>query len=216
MNRPFFDGIAVFSSLYGAILLPYLLLALAFPYAVLRLRDAHNRHPDPQLGFKAILHFMLSLAVLMILTGLTVIVVDAVLQIGEVNRPAQEFPNAAQRTGAAFILSGVLFFGLALLLILVLTTDTSPSLARRMFLGCRCAAHGLVVMFALTALLVVLFQKNAFGRDTSLLEARKTFIAVLLVWGPSSVLHFSLMRLASRPPVAGRRPPEREWQEDGD
>jgi hypothetical protein len=224
---PFTTGTAVASSILPLLFLPYLLLLLAFPYAVLRLRDAQNRTPDPQLGFKAALQFFFSLAILLILTGITIIVVDAILQIGQLPRQPpvkgfpkigeREFPNAAQRVAGALVVAGILFAGVFLLLILALTGGPSPSPARRTFLGARCAVHGLVVMISLTALLVVFFIKTEPGiNETNIWEVRKTLIAILLVWGPSSVIHFSLFRLIS--PALPEQPQRRDqdWVEEGD
>jgi hypothetical protein len=227
MRDPIFDGAVIFGSLVPLLLLPYLLLLLAFPYAVLRLRDAHSRAPDPQLGFKCTLQFFFSISVLLILTGLTIIVVDAIFQIGQAprpilkgfpNQPQREFPNPAQRVAGAFVVSGILFAGVSLLMILVMTSGPGPSPARRTFLGARCAVHGLVVMIAMTSLLVVFFLKTEPGspQETAIWDARKTFIAILLVWAPSAVIHFSLFRLSSPPLPAQPRRQGPDWADDLD
>jgi hypothetical protein len=208
-NDPFTTGLAFISFLiYGLILLPYLLLGLAIPYAVLRLRDAQNRRPDPQLGFKVALQFFFSLSVLLVLSGLTYIVVDFVMDLNILGaiRPGRqplfgqrgEFPNSAQRTGLAIILSGALFAVVHAVLFLALTRERNrgPSPARRMFLGWRFAIHGVVVLFSLTGLLIILFQKESVPLD----EMRRFFIGVLLVWVPSWFLHFVLLRVSSPMP----------------
>jgi hypothetical protein len=225
----FISGFALMGVLaYGVILAPLLFLALALPYAVLRLTDAQNRHPDPQLGFRAAQHFFFSLGVLLALAGLSTIVVDIIQQVLEpprggmaappqfgqpprpAPRPRSEIPNDAQRTGAALILSGVLFAGLHLVFLLPLSRERRPSPTRRVFLGCRFAVHGLVVLFSLTGLLVVLFQRSDPNRDAVLMDMRNAFIGILLVWLPSWAIHFMLLRLASVPPS----PPRRRYEED--
>jgi hypothetical protein len=238
------SGFALFGLLtYAVVLAPLLLLTLALPYAVLRLNDAQNRHPDPQLGFRAAQHFFFSLGVLLALTGLSTIVVDLVQQALEpagggiaappfgqpfgqpfrpAPRPRSEFPNDAQRTGCALILAGVLFAGIHFVLLLQLARDRRrPSPVRRVFLGCRFAVHGLVVLFALTGLLMVLFQRSDVNRDATLMEMRNAFIGVLLVWMPSWVVHFVLLRLASVLPSQHRRRYEEEdededWEPESD
>ena len=94
------------------LLLPNLLMGLAIPYAVLRLRDAKGE-PEAQAGFKAALYFFFSMSVMLILTGLTIIVVDLVMTtdfgLGPPrNRFAgrEPFPNEAQRTAFGFLISG--------------------------------------------------------------------------------------------------------------
>ena len=44
------------------IVLPGFMLALAIPYAILRMRDARGGRPDPQLGFKVAMNYFFSLA----------------------------------------------------------------------------------------------------------------------------------------------------------
>jgi hypothetical protein len=220
MGPDLLGGFAILGVLFYFVLLaPLLLLALALPYVALRLRDSQNRDPDPQLGFRTAQYFFFSLGVLLALTGLSSIVVDLVQQalepqrgglvvpapFGQPNRPRGEFPNDAQRTGAAMILSGLLFAGLHFSLVLLLTRERRrPSPTRRMFLGCRFAVHGIVVLIALTGLLIVVFQRSDPGRDFILTELRNFFIGVLFVWLPSWGVHFVLLRLASVSPSSYR------------
>jgi hypothetical protein len=211
-----FNDLLMLSYVSTALFLsPILLLALAFPYAVLRLRDGRDGPPDPQLGFKAAQHFFFSLGIFLALTGVTIIVVDLIIDLGTPprpgpqpgfqpfggpQRPRDDFPNSAQRTGAAMILSGGMFGVIHLVLLLVLTSGPVSSPARRTFLGCRAAVHGLVVMFTLTALLIVFFQRSDGPAEFVLARTRNALIGVLLVWAPSWVVHFSLLRLACVPP----------------
>jgi hypothetical protein len=222
MGPDLFSGFALLGVLFYVIMLaPLLLLALALPYVVLRLSDARRRYPDPQLGFRAAQYFFFSLGVLLALSGLSTIVVDLVQQaleppqrggvvfpvpFGGQNRPPRsEFPNDAQRSGAAMILSGLLFAGVHFALVLLLARERRrPSPTRRMFLGCRFAVHGTVVLIAMTGLLIVVFQRSDPGRDFAMIEMRNFFIGVLFVWLPSWGVHFVLMRLASVSPSSYR------------
>jgi hypothetical protein len=231
MGPDLFSGFALLGVLFYVIMLaPLLLLALALPYVALRLCDARQRDPDPQLGFRTAQYFFFSLGVLLALTGLSNIVVDLVQQVleppqrgglvvpapfGQPNRPRGEFPDDAQRTGAAMILSGLLFAGLHFSLVLLLARERRrPSPTRRMFLGCRFAVHGIVVFIAMTGLLIVVFQRSDPGRDFILAELRNFFIGVLFVWLPSWGVHFVLLRLASVSPSSYRGRYEDEEEEE--
>ena len=70
------------------------------------------------------------------------------------------------------------------------------------------------MLFALTGLLVVLFQRSDPGRDAALIDMRNYLIGVLLVWLPSWGTHFVLLRLASVAPSQRRRRDEEEdeWE----
>jgi hypothetical protein len=204
----FFTGLLVgYLVVAGLPLAVLLVLGLVYPYTVLRLRDSQNRRPDPQLGFKAAMYFFFSLAVLLVLTGLTILVVDFIWDLdllGVVQRQGRglfgqrgDFPNPAQRTGLAVLLSGAVFALVHFVVIVTLTRERGPALARRTFLGWRFAVHGLVVLLALTGLLIVLFQKASAPTD----EARRFFIGILIVWLPSWFLHFVLLRASSPSPV---------------
>src|SRR6266480_4939613 len=117
-----------------------LLLALAIPYMMLRLREARSAQQDPQLGLRTALYFFFSVGILLVLNGLTVLVVDMMtdrkpaaapkpagpgfgVMPAPVAQPAEEFPNSAQRTGAALVLSGIAFTLLHLGLVKALTRD---------------------------------------------------------------------------------------------
>jgi hypothetical protein len=208
-----FGGLLMTSTLMSSLLiLPYLLLGLGFPYIVLRLRDAQNRRPDPQLGFKAAMYFFYSIALFLILTALTIFVVDFLMELDtggmlggrrqgfqgfQGGRQREPFPNPTQRIALAILTSGAVFLVLHLVVILTLTKERGPSLARRTFLGWRLAVHGIVVMFGVTGLLVILFQKSDFPAD----ELRRFFIGLLIVWLPSWFLHLVLLRVSSPTPT---------------
>ena len=67
------------------------------------------------------------------------------------------------------------------------TNDRSRPMARRAFLGARMAVHGLVVLIALSTLLVLLMQKGTTFKQV------KPFLAILLIWIPSWIVHLGLL-----------------------
>ena len=137
------------------------------------------------------------------------------LPLGLPEMVRERFPNPAQRTGAAMIVSGAIFALVHFLFTLGLGPDPSPSLVRRVFLGARCAVHGVVVMLTVTALLVLVFQRSDGVRlELGLAQTRNFLIGVLLVWAPSWVIHFSLLRLIGPSPRPVVR--ERDWGEEGE
>jgi hypothetical protein len=175
--------------------MPFLLLGLAIPYAVLRLRETREE-ADPRLGLRVALSFFFSLALLLVLTGLTVFVVDLLQQsnflgprrFGGIGR--QDFPNQAQRTAFALMVSGGLFILLHFIFLVVMTDRQSRSPVRRMFIGWRFVIHGLVVMFTMTLLMIVLFQIDRVQN----VEVIQTLLGFLAVWGPSWLVHLMLLR----------------------
>src|SRR5262249_1335065 len=68
--------------------------------------------------------------------------------------------HAPQRPRAALFLAGLLGTGSPFALTRGLTNDNRWPATRRMFVGWRFAVHGLVVVFAFTALIVAIFQKD--------------------------------------------------------
>jgi len=177
---------------YVYLVLPFLLSVLLVGYLVLRMRDNRSEDHDPQLGLKAGLHFFFSLSILLLLSGLTVVVVDALT--AEKAAPGSDW-RQAQRTGWALVVAGGLLSLLHFACLQAATNDRRWPAARRLFLGWRFAMHGLVVVAALTALVVVLFQKDFGDKD-----ARKGLFGVLFVWLPSWVLHLALLCLYSGEP----------------
>jgi hypothetical protein len=218
-------------SLIALTLAPLLLLGLAIPYAVLRLRDSRNVEHDPQLGMKAALYFSFSLAILISLTGLTVLVVDLFSGGGAsflaapweqppnahglrppeiIARPWEQPPKvpglptppaspkggsitAAQRNGGAMVVSGLILAVLHRVLIFGATNDRKRPEARRVFVGWRFAVHAVVVVFAVVALTMLVFQEHV---DQMSLDR---LLGVLAVWVPSWVIHLGLLTLCSRP-----------------
>src|SRR5713226_907560 len=68
-----FSGLAL-TALFG--LVPFLLLGLAIPYAILHSRDSRSVERDPQLGLKTALYFFYSVSIFLFLVGLSVVAVD--------------------------------------------------------------------------------------------------------------------------------------------
>lgn len=198
MDQLFFGFLGGFT--FIALLFPMLLLSLAIPYGIIYLRNQQGMGRDPQIGIKVGLYFFFSLSILLALNGLTIFVVDALVDssargVFDPDWPGGGFPSgrssglsAAQRTAGAFIMAGILFTAIHLILIKTATNDHDWPATRRVFVGWRFAIHGLVVISAFTALLAVLFQKNMGDKD-----ARLTLVGILIIWTPSWLLHFLLL-----------------------
>ena len=183
---------------------PFMMLGLAVPYLVIRLRETK----DPMAGLKVGLQFFFSTSVLLVLTGFTILLVDLLERDTILFGPAKgipgrdAFPNPAQRTAFALILSGLLFATVHFLLIIVFTRDAFSSPVRRTFLGWRFAIHGMIVMIALTFLLVDLFREN--NRNLNMSQLR-IFLGILIIWTPSWLVHLFLLRKAVSSALAATR-----------
>lgn len=218
MPNPFDIGLAVSSFLLMG-LIPLALLGLAIPYVVLRLRSDVQHHP--QLGMKAGLQYFFSLAIIFILVGATVIVVDLMVREDkqvpaqnannpfgppQVARPDDETLNESQRVGLGMIISGTLIAFVHFLMALNLTLGATGHRVRQTFLGWRFAIHGLVVFFSLTILIILCLQPKAF--EEPLYRGIKSLLAVLVIWVPSWMIHYVLLRTSSEEPLD--RKPSRE------
>jgi hypothetical protein len=195
----------------GLALTPFLLLALAIPYAVLRLRGQEGLEQDHQVGIKVFFHYFFSLAVLLFLTGVTVIAIDAVQERepmpfgGPPARPVQPAPkfsefNAAQRTGAALALTGLIFAVLHWVLVKMLTNDRRWPAARRVFAGWRLSVHGLVLFATAIVLMINLFE------ITVNIQLVKTTLAIGFIWSLAWVIDLFVLWLHSRPVKRDERP----------
>lgn len=183
------------------------LIPLALAYVALRVRDARNPEPDLQLGAKTAYHLIHTIGILMVLTGLTVSMVDLMSGTIAVKQPAQQqigFPgrvappaqndegfNAAQRTAAALVAVGTLF-ALLFWAMLLSTNDRKIKAVRRVFVGGRMTLCLLVTMATVAALTTVLIQKEPDD------QATESLVAILLVWFPGAVVHMVLFQAASR------------------
>ena len=201
---PFFgpESFAFLSGFMIALaLLPVALLGLAIPYAVLYVKDRRNEDHDSEIGLKSALYFMLSLSILLILTGLTILVVDFLLEDKRAQvptpRPSGEF-SPVQRNAFALMVSGFAIGLFHLVVILGFTNDRRYPATRRVFVGWRLAICSLVVLIAFTVLVVQVFQKDVRWDDL------KPVFGTLLVWGPAWLIHLLLMRLYGTNPTGGR------------
>jgi hypothetical protein len=208
------DFLRTFGFLFGAFavllaVMPFLLLGLAIPYAILHARDARGVERDPQLGLKTVMYFFYSVCILLVLTGVTIIAVDTVRETkqagfgvqprpGVVGMPPPQRPspdvwfNGTKRTGAALMFAGFSFGLLQFILIKTMTNDRRWPLPRRVFGGWRLAVAGIVVLSALTHLSIVFFQENLQP------DALKDPFAVLVVWGPAALVDLVLLRVRSQ------------------
>ncbi len=140
--------------------IPYLLLGLAVPYAVLYVKDRRNEEHDSEIGLKSALYFMLSLSILLILSGLTVLVVDFLTEedrMPAAARRSSEFSDI-QRTAFAMMVSGFAIGLFHLVVILGFTNDRRYPATRRVFVGWRLAICSLIVLIAFTVLVIQVFQ----------------------------------------------------------
>jgi hypothetical protein len=218
------------------LLLPIALVAVAVPYAVMRMRDVRGEHHDPQLGLKVAYHFFFSLGILLILIGLTVNVADLIIdekpaagpQFGVPVMPVPvranpktdgRFLTPAMRTGWALVSSGLVFavvFGLATQLG---TNVRRFPAVRRVFVGWRLVVAGIAVVAAVTTLLVWLFMKDQ--PDNKMYEIA---LATLAVWAPTLAVHVFLMQRYAKAeyyvPLRSKAPPPKamddEEEEDED
>jgi hypothetical protein len=192
--------------------IPVALLSLAIPYAILRIRDSRSPTPDPHLGFKVAMHYFFSVAVLLVLFGLTAVVAEAMARTADPpfgpGPDPDEFPTEAQRAGFGMILSGAVFAVIHFFCLLTTATNPFTSPVRRTFLGCRLAVHGVMVMLTATALLIGLFQRDLGGGAGD--EMRRGIFGVLIVWTPSWMVHLVLLRVGPFPATPTRTWPEPE------
>jgi hypothetical protein len=210
-------GLFVFSFLA---MLPVLFIPVALAYVAVRIRDARHARPDPAIGLKSAFHLVHSLAVLMVLAGLSLSASDLMQgQLGGQprNQPAQppfvgvgmrpppapppkdEFWNTAQRSAAALVASGVLFGLIFWGMLLTGTNDRKYPIVRRTYVGARLAVCLLVVFTAVTVVGLVLAQKDPKMEPVELLAG------VLIVWLPGSAVHGFLFQQAAKRPT---EPPE--------
>jgi heme/copper-type cytochrome/quinol oxidase subunit 2 len=171
------------------------LVPVALAYVALRVQDARQSSPDPKIGMKLAFHAVHTTAILIVLAGLSVFMIDVMDgMIGPVNRPNFGGPapvrgddglNSAKRTALALVGSGALF-GVVFWAFLVGTNDSEHRSVRRVFVGGRMALCLLITMFTVTGLIVNLAQKSSESQVTEAL------IGMLLVWFPAGVVHMLL------------------------
>jgi hypothetical protein len=186
--------LGLLSSLASVYALLFLfLLSVLVGYILLRLRDNQRQERDPELGIKVALHFFLSVSILLVLFGLTTVVVDLLTSKRAAGLAAVgDEMSTAQRTGWGLTVAGGLLSLLHFALLKGMTNDSRRPAARRFFLGWRFVINGLMFVFAVSALIVTMFQKEMGNEDL-----RKTYLGMLLIWGPSWLIHLILLRVAS-------------------
>jgi len=189
------------------IILPFVIVSIAYPYLALRLRDSREEKRDPQLGVKAAYYMLLSAALLLLLLGATMFAIDLMdgafdkakrqqaqqQQQGVFGAPRGQQPdplmNPSQRTALGLMVSGVLFALTFMLILKMSTNDAEYPAAKRVFVGGRLAFAGVVVMVALTVLIVLFFQKEVPDKTPY-----EVLTAILMVWVPALAVHMVLMR----------------------
>jgi hypothetical protein len=188
------------AGVFALVLFPMLLLSLAIPYAVLRLRDSRLEAQDPQLGLKCVLYFTHSIGVILFLTGLSLLTVDFLRDLNQVHLggPARGF-TPIQRTAAALLVAGLVVSLLHLVLIVAFTNNRRWPQTRRVFVGWRLAIHSLVLVTVFTLLVVNLFAVAPDGN--TLID----LMGILGVWFPSWLIHLVLLQTYRG---AGSRPPD--------
>jgi hypothetical protein len=179
---------------------PMLLLALAIPYAILKMRDARTEANDPEIGLKSALYYGFSLGIVVSLIGLTFLVYEGLEKSSSSNRSSSKMSvlsNLATNTriGLGLLASGIPTAVAHLILILGMTNDRRYPDARRIFVGWRLAIHSLVVLVAYTALMLVLFLKDRGDIDLSDIQLP---LALLVIWLPSWLVHLILLRVYQR------------------
>jgi hypothetical protein len=175
---------------------PVLLLGLAIPYAILKVRDARSEDSDSEIGLKSALYYGFSLGILLSLAGLTFLV----YQLFEVSMPTNVAPPSTKmaqntRVGLGLLASGIPTAVTHLVLILGMTNDRRYPDVRRIFVGWRLVIHGIVVLTAYTYFMVLLFFEDLANVDMSDLRLP---MSVLLVWLPSWLIHLVLLRVYQR------------------
>jgi hypothetical protein len=188
-------GIGVFAMAVAFAIIAIVPSALA--YVALRVQDTRQATPDPKLGLKTAFHLVHTIAILLILTGLSVFMIDALEgTIAKQPNLGPNFPGAGrpakpaglnemQRTSIALIASGLLF-GVVFWAFLLGTNDSERRQVRRVFVGGRLALCLLILMITVTALLVNLIQKTANE------SATESLLALLIVWFPAAAIHMVL------------------------
>jgi heme/copper-type cytochrome/quinol oxidase subunit 2 len=200
------------------------LVPVALAYVALRVQDARQSTPDPKLGMKLAFHAVHSTAIIIILVGLSVLMIDLMegTLAGAQNQPKfggrppaqvrQDGLNPMQRTSLAMVGSGALF-AVVFWAFLMGTNDSELRSVRRVFGGGRMALCLLVTMFTVTGLIVNLAQKDP---DHQITEG---LVGTLLVWLPAGVIFMVLFFLNVNARTSSRRRDDEEedrpWRPPG-
>jgi hypothetical protein len=181
---------------------------LVFQFLSLRMRNSAlpAEERDPHLGRKFALAVFLHLSILLLLTGLTVSIVDVCENMtggGNANTPmtmragpgwnppappppvAKPFFNAQQRIAAGLMLSGVLHGLLFAMLLYFATNARKFPAVTRAFVVNRLLVAGIILMSITTGFCLMLFSEGDL-----MVESFGRILGLALVWGPTALGHF--------------------------
>jgi hypothetical protein len=205
-------------------------LVLVFQFLALRVRNSAlpAEERDPHLGRKFALALFLHLAVMLLLTGLTVSIVDVCENMtggGNANTPmtmragpgwppptpppapvAKPFFNTQQRVAAGLMLSGVLHGLLFAMLLYFATNARKFPAVTRAFVVNRLLVAGIILMSITTGFCLMLFSEG-----DMMVESFGRILGMALVWGPTALGHFLwLMFGMNRDKAKAKRKKEEE------
>lgn len=229
----FLIAFAVFSGIGGAVVLLFQFLGLRVKNAALPPDER-----DPHLGRKFALGVFLHVAVMLLLTGLTVSAVDIAGEMtsnlgGKNTTPTtawggppgmrpppapattRPFFNTQQRTAAGLMLSGALHGVLFFMLLTFGTNARKFPAVGRAFVVNRLLVAGLILMSVTTSFCLMLFAEGDMR-----MESFGPILGLAVVWGPTALGHFLWLVFAMRQDEAKKvkqaegREPGRE--RDGD
>jgi hypothetical protein len=221
---------AVSSGIGGAVV-------LLFQFLGLRVKNASlpSEERDPQLGRKFALGVFLHVAVMLLLTGLTISAVDIATEmttnLGGNTTPTSAFRgpgmpppttstttskpffNTQQRTAAGLMLSGVLHGVLFFMLLTFGTNARKYPAAGRAFVVNRLLVAGLILMSVTTSFCLFLFSEGDMKVDSF-----GPILGLAVVWGPTALGHFLWLVFAMKQDEAKKvklaevreAPPERD------
>lgn len=227
----FLVAFAVFSGVGGAVVLLFQFLGLRVKNAALPPDER-----DPHLGRKFTLGVFLHVAVMLLLTGLTISAVDIAgdmtSNLGTKNTTAttawrnpnmppptpaattpKPFFNTQQRTAAGLMLSGVLHGVLFFMLLTFGTNARKFPAAGRAFVVNRLLVAGLILMSVTTTFCLFLFAEGDMR-----MESFGPILGLAVVWGPTALGHFLWLVFAMKQDEAKKAkqaevrevPPERD------
>ena len=197
-----FVGVPHFGLLLGLTLFAIAALLWAVPWAVAQMHRTGTQH-DPQLSVKTILHGMASLGFLTLLSGVSLVLTDALTQFERV-AVGVDFPSDTLRDGAALIIAGALFTAVPWIILRVSTTDRILFAGRRVYCSWRLFLHTLVIVLCGIVIATLLLEKEPAGLEAkkALRRQELTAYAFLLVWSVSWVGHLGMLWwLGSKPDV---------------
>ena len=177
-------------------LMPFGLAMLIGPYFVLRWRDDKQQPRDPDLGIKFGLHFLLTIAILLLVTGVSIIAADFLLQISTHQRDFT-LKTGGMRTGFALTVAGAFLAPIFFYMVWTKTNDALLPSVRRFFIGSRFIVSGMVSIITLATMLIDVFQDRSQGFGSSA-ELVMPLLGVFSVWGTEMCLSVFFL-MTSRP-----------------